>query len=144
MEEEKTSISMGVLREKNVSVFVNFFFFFARMSLMKRDTPEPLSTSIPPNHFHFLIFLSFSLKLIHLCLVKSLMKPETLDGASPWPSTQMVIVKTNNPYHHLSNRYLFHSLFFPRLSIVFTFYILAIELKYRKLKNFNLKKFFIE
>ena len=78
--------------------FLNFFFLLSfflfpflldtplrSMSLTKQDTHEPL----PYIHFlfllfsidkplHPLIFPSFSIKLIHLYLVKSLMKPDTL------------------------------------------------------------------
>ena len=68
---------------------MNDFFFFLfhldtplwSMSLMKYDTPEPL----PPPSLLFKnsplnIFPLFLTKIIHLCRVKSLMKPDTLDG----------------------------------------------------------------
>ena len=59
------------------------------MSLMKLDITEPLPPSVPPFLFHFIfiktssliIFPSFSMKLIHFCLVKSQKKPDTLDDA---------------------------------------------------------------
>ena len=55
------------------------------MSLMKWDTSEPLPPPSIPFHFQFsqnlnpLIFPSFSLKLIHLYL----MKTDILDGTKP-------------------------------------------------------------
>ena len=44
--------------------------------------------------------------------VKSLTKCDTLDGAQPWSSAQMVTVQTNNPNHHHSKLYIFLSFFF--------------------------------
>ena len=46
------------------------------------------------------IFTSLSLKLIHLNLIESLMKPDTSDVTRLPPSTKRVTIKTNNPYRH--------------------------------------------
>ena len=122
--------------------------------------------SMSPLHFHFLclktssllIFLLFSKKLIYLCLVKSPMKPDTLDGTLPWLSSQIVTVENKMPYHHHSNLYLFLSFFFlclfslgsfPSFILFYIFSIIYIFLQLLKCRKktkrfFSLKRFFLE
>ena len=96
-------------------------------------------------------FISLFLTEINLyLLVKSLMKLNTLDGAQPWSSAQIVTVKTNSPSHHHSNLYLF--LFLSFLSGLFfrpfpPFKFLSLLYLFPHLLNFKeiifiLKKFF--
>ena len=58
-----------------------------------------------------LIFLLFSLKLIYLCWSNLwwnlILLTVALASPLPWPSAQMVRVKTNNPCHHHSKIYLY-------------------------------------
>ena len=100
--------------------FLYVLFFLSCRCLLWNRTPAPTSIL----HFQFshnppIIFPTFPGKLIHVSLVKSLLKLDTFEGIYIWPSTQMVTVKTNNPYYHHTSWYLFPSLFFLSLSLVF-------------------------
>ena len=103
-------------------------------SLLKRDIPEISASTtllyiyicIPYTSFPFLFLITshFSYFLFPTennpsPLVKSLMKLDTLDDALPWPSTQMVTVKTNNScHHHLTSIY---------FSPFFSFYLFSFD-----------------
>ena len=67
------------------------------------------------------------------------MKLDTLDNAKPWPSALMILVKTNNPYHHHSNLYLV----LPFLSFSVSFYILIITLSISSITELLEKLIFI-
>ena len=82
---------------------------------------SPLSFCL--KRLYFLTFPSFSMKLIHFHLVKSLMKPDTLvppsyDHLPRWSQS-----KANSHYHHHSNLYLFLSLFFPNMYLPFVLFL---------------------
>ena len=96
------------------------------------DSPPPL----PPPH------ISIFLNEINLpLLVESLMKLNPLDGAQLWPSALMVTIKTNKPYHHHSNLYLFLFFLFPFLDLFFRpihpFISLSLFYRFPQLVNFR-------
>ena len=78
-----------------------------------------ISLSLSFLYFNFLLSeplpLHISLFLTEInrsLLIKSPIKLDTLDISQPWPSAQMVTVKTKDPCNNHSNLYLFLSLYF--------------------------------
>ena len=130
------------------SFFLYFWILYYNQCLWRNRIPlNPCSPSFPLSLFFLkiyfslpLIFPSFSLKLIQLYLVKSLMKPDTLTVKTKLTPTTITQTSLSFPYLSLIFR-LFPSLYIFLHSL--PVYLFPQLLKWRKTqKMFSLMKFF--